>query len=390
LLTVRHDGKLVDAVAQTTKQGYLYLFDRTTGKPLFPIEEVPAVQSDVPGEKAAATQPRPTKPEPFGRQKLTEEMLTNRSPEAHQFALQKFKTFRSGGQFFPLAVDKETIVFPGFDGGAEWGGSAVDIKTGVIYVNENEMAWTGRLAPTKVGGTAGETIYQSSCAVCHGADRKGSPPTFPSLIGVENRYSDHEIAGIVHQGRGRMPGFPNLDDAAIVQLLGYLKHGASDKAELASVSAPHTSAVDAGALAYQFTGYHKFLDADGYPALSTPWGTLNAIDLNTGDYLWKIPFGEYPELAAQGMKNTGSENYGGPIVTAGGVVFIGATIYDRKMHAFDSHTGKLLWEYELPFAGLATPATYMVNGKQYVVIAASGGKDPKRPSGGTYIAFALP
>jgi quinoprotein glucose dehydrogenase len=141
---------------------------------------------------------------------------------------------------------------------------------------------------------------------------------------------------------------------------------------------------------YQFTGYRKFLDQDGYPAISPPWGTLNAVDLNTGKYLWKIPLGEYPELAAKGMKDTGSENYGGPIVTAGGVLFIGATAFDRKMRAFDSHTGKLLWETTLPYAGVATPATYMIDGRQYIVIATGGGRDPKSPSGGEYVAFALP
>lgn len=140
---------------------------------------------------------------------------------------------------------------------------------------------------------------------------------------------------------------------------------------------------------YRFTGYCKFLDPEGYPAVVPPWGTLNAIDLNTGKYLWKIPLGEYPELAQQGMKDTGTENYGGPIVTAGGLVFIRATMFDKKIRAFDSHTGALLWRYQLPYAGVATPATYMIDGKQYVVIAAGGGRDPKSRSGGVYVAFAL-
>src|ERR1039458_211401 len=141
---------------------------------------------------------------------------------------------------------------------------------------------------------------------------------------------------------------------------------------------------------YVLTGYNKFLDPDGYPAIAPPWGTLNAIDLKTGKYLWKIPLGEYPELARQGVKNTGSESYGGPIVTAGGVVFIGATVYDRKFRAFNSKSGKLLWETEMPNSGVATPSTYMIDGRQYVVIAASGGRDPKSTPGGAYIAFALP
>jgi len=486
LLTVIHDGKPVDAVAQTTKQGYIYLFDRTNGNPLFPIVEQPYPLSTVPGELTSPTQPRPQMPEPFGRQILTEDMLTNRTPEAHQFALEKFRSFRSEGQFIPLSVDKQTIVFPGFDGGAEWGGSAVDIKTGVIYVNANEMAWTGGLTESKGGASPGEETYQELCVNCHGERREGSPPAFPSLVGIDKRLSDANLASVIHSGKGRMPSFPMINDSEMSALVHYLKasepppnvgpedagHAPSgDKQEMtaqhsgeardpvgAKSYADHcaichgdqeegispsfpalkgignrmpreqlvglihqgkgrmpgfpklqgdelaalmrflgatdrkgSAAITKGEpLKYRFTGYRKFLDPDGYPAISPPWGTLSAIDLNTGKYLWKIPFGEYPELAASGMRNTGSENYGGPIVTAGGLVFIGATDFDRKFHAYDSRTGKLLWEALLPFAGTATPVPYMVDGKQYVVIAAGGGRDPKWPSGGVYVAFALP
>jgi len=150
------------------------------------------------------------------------------------------------------------------------------------------------------------------------------------------------------------------------------------------------STVAGRATKYRFTGYRKFLDPDGYPAVAPPWGTLNAIDLNTGKYLWKIPLGEYPELAAKGMTNTGTENYGGPIVTASGLVIIASTVFDRKIRAFDSNDGKLLWEAELPYAGNATPATYMVHGKQYIVIATSAKRDPKARQGSAYVAFALP
>ena len=402
LITVLKDGKHVDALAQTTKQGYLYLFDRVSGKPLFPIEERAYPPSTVPGEISSPTQPRPLIPEPFGRQIVTEDTLTNRTPEAHRFALDKLRTVRSEGQFIPFSVDKDTIVFPGYDGGAEWGGSAVDPDSGVLYVNENEMAWFGALTKTVTDGTPGEKTYHNLCGVCHGVHGEGSPPAFPTLVGVGKRLSDKDIVATIHQGKGRMPGFPSVDDASMQTLLGYLKNSemglsasqtsVADKQEMTAKA--KSQGVESGAsssvLPYQFTGYRKFLDQDGYPAISPPWGTLNAIDLNTGKYLWKIPFGEYPELAAKGMKNTGSENYGGPIVTAGGLVFIGATIYDKKMRALDSGTGAVLWETVLPYAGLATPATYMVNGKQYVVIAASGGRDPKSPSEGEYIAFALP
>jgi quinoprotein glucose dehydrogenase len=398
LVTVMHDGKRVDAVAQTTKQAFVYLFDRTTGKPLFPIEEHAYPASTVPGEMASLTQPLPTAPAPFGRQRITEDTLTTRTPEAHAYALEKFRTVRSEGQFIPFSLDKLTIIFPGFDGGAEWGGSAVDPATGVLYVNENEMAWLGGLTVTRQGGSIGEKTYQQMCSVCHGAKGEGAPPAFPSLIGIGNRATNAEIATTVHQGKGRMPGFPNVDEILMQSLLPYLKSLSATGANSANApEAKHELDVTAGlyhsssdSSRYQFTGYRKFLDQDGYPAISPPWGTLNAIDLNTGKYLWKIPFGEYPELAAKGMTHTGSENYGGPIVTAGGLLFIGATIFDKKMHAYDSHSGEALWETELPYAGLATPATYMIDGKQYVVIAAGGGKDPKAPSGGEYVAFALP
>ncbi|MBV8675397.1 MAG: PQQ-binding-like beta-propeller repeat protein, partial [Acidobacteriaceae bacterium] len=223
LLTVTHDGKRIDAVAQTSKQGWVYLFDRTNGQPLFPISEKPYPASNVAGEAAARTQPLPEAPEPFGRQILTEDMLTNRTLEAHKFALERFRTFRSEGQFVPLSADKPTIVFPGFDGGAEWGGSAVDIETGVIYVNENEMAWTGALAENKEGGSPGEGTYEYLCASCHGDHREGSPPAFPSLVGVAERLTDRDIAAVIHSGRGRMPSFPMIDDAATSALIQYLK-----------------------------------------------------------------------------------------------------------------------------------------------------------------------
>lgn len=380
LLTVKRDGKDVDAVAQTTKQGFVYLFDRANGAPLFPVEYQKYPASIVPGEKAAAEQPLPTSPAPFARQHLTEDMLTTRTPAAHQWALENFRTFRSEGQFVPLSIGKDTVIFPGFDGGAEWGGPAVDTETGIIYINANDIAWTGALAEN-TNDKGAKAIYMSQCAVCHGEKMAGSPPAFPSLTGVETRLSLSQITATIKNGKGRMPGFPNLTDDQASALVGYITSGTNK--ELAS------SASSQAALPYRFTGYKRFLDPEGYPAVAPPWGTLNAIDLNTGEYVWKIPLGEYPELASKGLKHTGSENYGGPIVTAGGLVFIGATNFDKKLRAFDKTTGELLWEFTLPFAGNATPATYTVNSRQFVVIAAGGGKDPKSVSGGVYVAFAL-
>lgn len=385
LLTVDRDGKKVDAIAQTSKQGFVFLFDRANGKPLFPLECQNYPPSEVPGEVAAQTQCLPAKPAPFARQTLSENLLSERTPQVHQWALEKFKTFRNDGQFVPFSAGKDTVVFPGFDGGAEWGGAAADPQTGILYVNANDVAWTGALAENTAENTP-KALYMSQCAVCHGEKRTGSPPSMPSLVGVGGRMSATDIAATIKNGKGRMPGFANLADDQISALLSYVMGAPTPRNENKELV---TSEQALPAIKYHFTGYNKFLDPDGYPAVAPPWGTLNAINLNTGEYVWKIPLGEYPELAAKGQKNTGTENYGGPIVTAGGLVFIGATNFDKKFRAFDKSTGTLLWETTLPFSANTTPATYEVEGRQFVVIAAGGGKDPKSKSGGVYLAFAL-
>ena len=381
LLAVQRNGQSIDAVAQPSKQGFIYLFNRLTGEPLFPLQVNAYPPSNVPGEVAAKEQALPTIPAPFARQRLTEDMLTRRTPESHRWALDKFKTFRSDGQFVPLSVDSDTVIFPGFDGGAEWGGSAIDPRTSTVFVNSNDIAWNASLAVTENASNA-RSVYVSQCGICHGERLAGSPPAFPSLIGVGARLSHAQIISTIGAGKGRMPAFPSLTDEQKDALADFLAGGINK--ELASTGPLPP------AMKYHLTGYNRFLDPDGYPAVAPPWGTLNAINLNTGEYLWKIPFGEYPELAAAGLRGTGTENYGGPIVTASGLLFIGATNYDKKFHAYDISNGKLLWETTLPFAGNATPATYSVNGRQFVVIAAGGGKDLKSKSGGVYVAFALP
>ena len=389
LVTVLHDGKRIDAVVQTSKQGYVFLFDRANGRPLFPIEYRRFPPSDLDGEMAADTQPIPTRPAPYARQVLTEDLLTTRTPAANQEARDQFRTLRSRGPFIPLTVGQGTVIFPGFDGGAEWGGSAFDPETGLLYVNSNEMAWVATLA-YNVSGSGPRATYLRDCASCHRDDMKGAPPQIPSLVGIGQRRSAAELTTIVRQGTGRMPGHPSMSAEMVAALVEFLRTGKSTESD----DAPETSSP--AFLKYRFTGYMRFLDRERFPAIAPPWGTLNAINLNTGEYAWKIPLGEYPELAERGMKDTGSENYGGPVVTAGGLLFIGATNFDKKFRAFDKATGELLWETTLPFSGNGTPCTYEIDGRQFVVVPAGGGKgrspvsDAPPPSGGFYVAFALP
>jgi quinoprotein glucose dehydrogenase len=381
LVTVNHNGHLVDAVAQTTKSGYVFLFDRDTGAPLFPIEYRKFPKSDLDGEVTAETQPIPLIPPPFARQKLTADMLTERTPQAHEEALARFRKVRSDGQFIP-GSRQGTIIFPGFDGGAEWGGAAFDPETHRLYVNANEMAWILRMLEQKPAAktASGKGIYLRECSACHKANRQGSPPEFPSLVGLSDRYPEGDVSSLISQGAGRMPSFARLGSDQIHAVVNYIYRG-KDTSAKSSGPSPYD-------MKYVSDGYNRFLDADGYPAIQPPWGTLTAINLDTGKIDWKIPLGEYPELAAKGMTKTGSENYGGPVVTAGGLVFIAATSFDKKFRVFDKDTGKLLWETTLPAAGNATPATYEINGRQFVVIAAGGGKS-KDPSAATIVAYAL-
>ena len=375
LITVTRNGRRVEAVAQITKTGYVFVFDRRNGESLFPIEYRKAPASDVDGEQAAATQPHPVRPPPFARQRLTEDMLTRRTPEAHAAVLAQFRKLRSGDLFTPPSLDG-TIISPGVDGGAEWGGAAFDPDTALLYVNSNEMPWIVRLIPNN--DTA---VYTSKCATCHRANRQGTPAA-PSLEDIGARRTRDEIATIIREGTGRMPGFPDMGARNINDVVDFLVTG-RDKAADPKVTS------DPAWLKYRSDGETLWRDPDGYPPITPPWGTLSAIDLNAGSIRWTIPFGEYPELVARGLSNTGSDNYGGPLVTAGGLVLIGATNFDRKFHAFDKLTGTLLWETMLPAAGSATPSTYTVNGRQFIVIACGGGKNGA-PSGSTIVVFALP
>ena len=380
LVTITRDGKPRDVVAQIGKNGRTYVLDRETGEPIFPMEPVTPPASDVPGEQAAPTQVLPTLPPPFTRQQFTEDLITKRTPAAEQAVREEWLKLRKRGEYDPPST-QGTILFPGMDGGGEWGGVAFDPNSGLMYVNANEMAWRVKLAERKMPDgkpTTGKALYLQYCASCHRADLKGNPPEFPSLVGIGARRNVDEISAKVREGGGRMPAYGEMHSAIRRAIVQYVLDGTS-----MTVRSDKPSPFD---LKYSLDGEARFNDPDGFPAITPPWGTLTAIDLGKGAIAWQVPLGEMP---GSGLTNTGSENYGGPVVTASGLVFIGATVYDNKFHAFDARSGRLLWETTLPAAGNATPAVYDVEGKEYVVIGAGGGKWGA-PSGGTYVAFALP
>lgn len=390
LVTAQIGGKQIDAVAQSTKMGHVFVLDRETGKPLFPVEERAVPQSELPGEESWPTQPFPVKPPPFAQQRFTENEVTDVNPEAREAVLKKLKEMRTGDIFLPPGL-KPAVTLPQFNGGGEWGGPAFDPESRWLYVNgNNEAEWMAMVPSTpKESMTVtevGALIYGTICSSCHGFEQANNPaaPSFASLKGVKERLTKKQVLELLETGRNQMPSFAALSALEKEAVSGFLL-GEKNERKLRKEELQLSWAQE---YPYVATGHHEFKDPKGFPANKRPWGTLNAIDLDRGEIVWQVPLGTYPALEKKFGK-TGTFNIGGPLVTAGGLVFIGAAM-DERFHAFDKKSGKLLWEFQMEAGGYATPATFQVNGRQYVVIAAGGGGKPETKAGNAYYCFSLP
>lgn len=386
LITIGNGKEKKDAVVQLTKMGLVFVLDRETGEPLFPTLETPVPKSQVEGEETWPTQPIPTKPLPLSRQGITEADLTTISPESNEYARKKFNNYMSASLYTPPS-ERGTITSPSVLGGVEWQGGSYDPYTNILYVNSNNVASISQLkqvyettdSSSLTNLQLGNQIYLKNCASCHGLNRSGVPPTYPSVIHLNK--TKEEIASIIANGKNIMPAFSQFTTKDLNAITDFIMSNDSVSYNEKEVSETKSR--------YTHTGYNLFLDQNGYPATSPPWGTLSAIDMGTGDYVWKKPLGEYPELVKQNIRNTGTLNYGGAVATAGGIVFIAATA-DEKFRAFEKNRGNILWEYDLPVGGYATPSVYMQNGRQYVAIVAGGGGKNNTPSGDYVMVFALP
>lgn len=388
LVTVTDGEQSRDLVAQASKEGAVYLLDRASGEPVFPIKEVSVPGSDIPGVYSYPTQPRVTLPEPFARQQMTVDDLTDISPEANAAARKVWDEAHEMAWLRPAGL-RETILLPGFYGGANWGGGAFDPATNLYYINATNAPNILRMEAVDVarGSTmgVGEFVFRQQCSGCHGVNLEGFYPYAPPLTGVEQRISKREAFAITTTGKGRMMPFSHLsrhEREAVVDYLFAYSAGELPAAEDGEAADETTETV------HVFAGYRDFVDSEYYPAIKPPWGTLTAIDFVSGKIRWQVPLGEYAALTARGIAPTGTRNFGGPVVTAGGLLIIAATS-DEKLRIFEKADGSLLWEYQLPAGGYATPATYAIDGRQYIVVTASGGK-LGTPTGDQYLAFALP
>ncbi len=410
LLTVQHKGRTVDAVAQTGKQGFVWVFDRVTGQPLWPIEERPVPKSDMPGEETWPTQPFPTKPPPFARQKFTVDDLSPfiDDPAEHARIRDEMLSARNEGLFTPPGL-RNTIQMPGNNGGANWGGAAVDPSRGMLYVVSKDLPAMLKLerendlTPPSSGSPEqqGLALYQTKCQICHHADLKGQPPSVPSLVNIGARLNREQIQNIVTHGQGLMPGNAGFSSADMAHLTAFLFRKDQDTPVALPVNSKKPQVAGNPAAARYRSGFGFMSTSTGLSPIKPPWTSLTAYDLNEGTIQWKIPLGEVPELAAKGFHDTGSHfPKVGPVVTASGLIFTGTR--DGNVRALDQRTGTVLWEFQLPAALEGMPAIYQAGGREYIVFCAAAQSSSTLLGGngraatqstaehGAYVAFALP
>ncbi|MGD0221161.1 MAG: pyrroloquinoline quinone-dependent dehydrogenase [Terriglobia bacterium] len=396
LLTVWHDGQKVDAVAQVGKTGFVWVFDRVIGKPLWPIEERPEPRSDMPGEETWPTQPFPLEPPPFARQSFTASDLSPLISDPQELARfrKEIDSSWNEGLYTPPTL-RGTMQMPGNSGGANWGSAAANPADGSLYVASMDLPCmlklereqTGRASKGESIEQQGHFIFESNCRSCHGADLKGLPPAIPSLVNVGASLNREQIEGVVRQGRGPMPGFPRLPEPDLKALIAFVPNPSAASALPSLPAAP-----DSGPVRY-LTGFGFMMTSTGVPPIAPPWSSLTAYDLNKGAIKWKIPLGEVPELAAKGIPATGFPFLKtGPVVTAGGLVFTATR--DHKVRAYDVETGKVLWEKRLDTGLQGIPSVYEVGGREYLVVCAAAPEMSDSASQGSihgaYVAFALP
>ena len=388
LAQLKRDGRVIDCVVQPTKMGHLFVLDRMTGEPLFPVEELPVPQTDIPGEYSHPTQPFPPRAFRLTKQGFTRDDVTDLNPAAREAVLKQLADIHPAPIFTPPSRQKKAVL-PQFNGGCEWGGAAFDPARRLVFVNtSNEVEYTA-MVPSRPEARVsrndlGKRLYQGVCSACHGTSSPLNPAS-PSLENVRDRLTREQVLALMETGRGQMPSFASFSTQEKTAIVAFLYgDGQEDMIEVKDLKLSFANEIP-----FVMTGHHEWKDPEGFPVNKRPWGQLHAVDLDAGKVKWSVPLGTYPKLEARGLPATGTFNIGGPIVTKGGLVFIGAAM-DERFHAYDKETGELLWEFQMEFGGYATPATYEVDGRQYVVIAAGGGGKPETKAGDMFYCFALP